>query len=409
MREGYKDTPIGMIPEDWEVKKLGDVANLIMGQSPSSESYNEDGAGLYLVQGNADIKNRKTSPRIWTSEVTKECAYGDIIMTVRAPVGAIARSHHRSCIGRGVCAINSKSIDINFLYYYLVNYEPKWKSLEQGSTFTAVNGKDILGIDVPFPAIHEQTKVASILSTVDDKIDAINERITHTRQLKNGLMQRLLTRGIGHTKFKDSPLGEIPESWECVRSFDAFELLHGYQFRDYDFTEEGIPIIKIGQITSRGLIDLSDPSYIYSGRLGEFEDKIIRNGDVLMALTGATLGKSCIVKNLTVIALQNYRVGKFEPKNNKVLKPFLFFLINSPLILNQIFGKVNEAAQGNIGKSDFERLHIPVPPKPEQQRISEILSSVDDKLEVLQEKKTEYEQLEKGLMQQLLTGKMRVI
>jgi len=192
----FKDSLLGEIPESWVVKRLGDVANVNMGQSPSSDSYNENGDGLYLVQGNADIKNRRTSPRIWTSEITKECAVGDIIMTVRAPVGAVARSFHRACIGRGVCAINSKSIDINFLYYYLIDYGSKWGSLEQGSTFTAVNGKDILGIKIPFPPSEEQSKIASIFSTADEKLDAQQEKKSEYEKLKAGLMQQLLTGNI---------------------------------------------------------------------------------------------------------------------------------------------------------------------------------------------------------------------
>ena len=127
----------------WENKRLGDVTIITMGQSPSSSSYNENGIGSYLIQGNADIKNRKSSPRQWTSEPTKFCDIGDTLMTVRAPVGAIAKSTHHACIGRGVCSIKPKNLDNEFLYQFLLSYESKWKALEQGSTFTAVNGNDI--------------------------------------------------------------------------------------------------------------------------------------------------------------------------------------------------------------------------------------------------------------------------
>ena len=92
---------------EFEYKKLGDVSNVIMGQSPDSKSYNENREGYYLIQGNADIKNRISSPRQWTNMPTKTCEIGDVILTVRAPVGAVAKSLHNACIGRGVCVIRN--------------------------------------------------------------------------------------------------------------------------------------------------------------------------------------------------------------------------------------------------------------------------------------------------------------
>jgi type I restriction enzyme S subunit len=96
---------IRKIPEGWEEKELIKVATIKMGQSPSSDNYNDEGRGVYLIQGNADCNNRKTSPRVWTTQITKTCDIGDIIMTVRAPVGAISKCLHYACIGRGVCSI----------------------------------------------------------------------------------------------------------------------------------------------------------------------------------------------------------------------------------------------------------------------------------------------------------------
>lgn len=180
--------------EKWEKISLDKLALIIMGQSPSSEAYNEIGNGLPLIQGNADIKSRKTAPRIYTTETTKLCRVGDIILTVRAPVGAVAKSLHDSCIGRGVCALRANSINNELLYYLLLDYEPKWKSLEQGSTFTAVNSSDIKNLEFNI-AINplEQKKIASVLSAVDQEIESLSSRLTRSQQQKKGLMQKLLT------------------------------------------------------------------------------------------------------------------------------------------------------------------------------------------------------------------------
>jgi len=177
---------------DWEEKKLGDIATINMGQSPESSTYNSDGIGYYLIQGNADISNRKTSPRNWTSNPTKLCDIGDLILTVRAPVGAIAKSNHKACIGRGVCSIKNNTIsNIEFIYQFLLDFEKRWVRLEQGSTFTAVSGKDIKSIEIKLPSIKEQTKIANFLSDIDVKIEALNTKIENSKTFKKGLLQQL--------------------------------------------------------------------------------------------------------------------------------------------------------------------------------------------------------------------------
>ena len=176
----------------WEMKKLGEVCEVIMGQSPSFNSYNSDEIGIPLIQGNADIRNRLSNPKNWTTEKTKECKIGDLILTVRAPVGAVAKSIHNACIGRGVCAIKNNSKSINeFIYQFLLDYETKWSSLEQGSTFTAVSGLEIKKLEIPIPSLPEQTKIANFLSSLDEKINSTNNQITKTQEWKKGLLQQM--------------------------------------------------------------------------------------------------------------------------------------------------------------------------------------------------------------------------
>jgi type I restriction enzyme S subunit len=172
----------------------GEIADVNMGQSPDSASYNENHQGLPLIQGNADIKDRKSSPRIWTSEPTKTCEIGDLILTVRAPVGSVARSLHQACIGRGVCSINSKKCDLDLIYHLLMLLEPAWKNLEQGSTFSAVNSKDIKGLKLVLPrSLDEQQKIATVLSAIDKEIELLKQKLTNLTDQKKGLMQKLLT------------------------------------------------------------------------------------------------------------------------------------------------------------------------------------------------------------------------
>lgn len=177
---------------DWEEKKLGEVAIITMGQSPESKSYNTELQGMLLIQGNADIKERVTLPRQWTNEPTKTCKIGDLILTVRAPVGSIAKSKHNACIGRGVCSItNKKNSVLEFVYQFLLSYETKWASLEQGSTFSAVSGSDIKSLKLNLPTLLEQQKIANFLLGIDGKIEQVNGELVKTQEFKKGLLQQM--------------------------------------------------------------------------------------------------------------------------------------------------------------------------------------------------------------------------
>jgi type I restriction enzyme, S subunit len=180
---------------EWKSYQLSQIANITMGTSPKSESYNNNKEGLPLLQGNADIKNRVSSPRIWTTEITKECYPTDILISVRAPVGTIAISLHHACIGRGLASVKAKSkILPTYLYQLLLFFEPKWSRLSQGSTFDSVNSGDIKSCIFSIPLmILEQEKIASVLSAADTEISNLEKQLAAYKQQKRGLMQQLLT------------------------------------------------------------------------------------------------------------------------------------------------------------------------------------------------------------------------
>lgn len=177
--------------EPWEVKKLGEVCEIIMGQSPLSAHYNQIGNGLPLVQGNADIDNRRTIIRNYTSQITKRGKVGDIIMSVRAPVGEIAISTFECCLGRGVCAIRAKN---DYLYHYLIYSEKNWGQFSTGSTFDSVNSNQVNDFSIALPkSLSEQTRIATILSDMDAELEALEQQLAKARQIKQGMMQELLT------------------------------------------------------------------------------------------------------------------------------------------------------------------------------------------------------------------------
>lgn len=170
--------------------RLGQIANVIMGQSPSSTSYNEQMEGMPLIQGNGDIEGRNTHPRMYTTQPTKICKKGDILISVRAPVGSVSRSSMNACIGRGMCAVDA-GIYQNYVYQYLIYFEGKWGKVSQGSTFESISGDEIRKLKTLIP--DNMQHIEKILSTADREIDLLRQDIEQEKQKKKALMQLLLT------------------------------------------------------------------------------------------------------------------------------------------------------------------------------------------------------------------------
>jgi len=176
---------------EWEVKRLGDVAEIVMGQSPSSAFYNTEGVGLPLIQGNADVRARWAIKRVFTSQITKRGLAGDILMSVRAPVGEVSRTSFEVCLGRGVCAIRHSG---EFLYHALIALETTWAKHSKGSTFDSVNSTDVKALELAFPpAPNEREAIADVLTDIDLECENLEARLGKARQIKKGMMQELLT------------------------------------------------------------------------------------------------------------------------------------------------------------------------------------------------------------------------
>ena len=176
---------------EWVEKTLGEISKINMGQSPLSANYNNDGIGLPLVQGNADIKNRKTIIRNYTSQITKTADANDIIMSVRAPVGEVATTKFNCCIGRGVCSIKYPN---GFLYHFLIYFEPSWAQFSTGSTFDSINSNQLKELEMSIPnTSEEQQGIAQILSDMDAEITQLETKKEKYQAIKKGMMQELLT------------------------------------------------------------------------------------------------------------------------------------------------------------------------------------------------------------------------
>ena len=182
------------IPEDWELQNTSSIMKITMGQSPPSESYNEDQKGLPFFQGVTDFGTMYPKPTVWCSDSRKIAEKNSILFSVRAPVGEINLTITKCCLGRGVAALNPLENDLQYCYYLVNQNKNRFSVFSQGTTYDAINKDEIAKTKLPFTGnIQEQQKIASILSNVDSKIQKLQEYKSKLESIKKGLMQKLLT------------------------------------------------------------------------------------------------------------------------------------------------------------------------------------------------------------------------
>jgi type I restriction enzyme S subunit len=191
--------------------------------------------------------------------------------------------------------------------------------------------------------------------------------------------------------------------WREEKLSQHIGLRHGYQFRETDFTETGIQVIKIGNVTANGLNLESDVSFVSVARTKEFENITLAEGDILMSLTG-NIGRVVEVKNLqNKILFQNYRVGVFYPLTDEVYKPFIKWILSSDQILRQLNTHANQSAQANFGKQDLDKLKFRIPSISAQRKITRILSTADAVIEKTQAAIAKYKAIKQGMLHDLFT------
>ncbi len=173
----------------WEQRKLGDVVQITMGQSPDGSTYSDEPSDYILVQGNADLQNGWVCPRIWTTQITKKADAGDLIMSVRAPAGAMGKTAYNAVIGRGVAAIKGNE----FIYQLLVKMDTDgfWKTLSCGSTFESLNSDNIKNAEVKIPTTAEQIKIGGLFQYLDNLITLHQRKCDQLGNIKKALLEKM--------------------------------------------------------------------------------------------------------------------------------------------------------------------------------------------------------------------------
>ena len=384
--------------------RLGDenVCQIIMGQSPPSYTYNKTQEGLPFLQGNMEFGEIYPSPSIYCSKPIKIAEENDVLISVRAPVGEVNISTSRVCIGRGLAALRCKSDKTNdlFLFYYLKHMRNKFENISAGSTFKAIKKNDLDQLGIILPPLPEQKKIAEILSTMDQAIEKVNEAIEKTQRLKKGLMQELLTEGIGHKEFKDTEIGRIPKEWMIAELSQIGNVITGTtpSTKVKTYWGKGFPFVTPTDFSEKKYVDQTERMVTNQGA----ETARIIPKDSIMVVCIASVGE--VAMALTE-CITNQQINTIVC-NQGTDRDYVYYIM--------VFGKsrlkrwAGITTSPIIKKSLFEKFPIPLPPLLEQQKISEILSAVDGRLELLNKRKERLERIKKGLMNDLLTGKVRV-
>ena len=234
------------IEETWSSEKLGNLCKITMGQSPSSKNYSKNSNDTILIQGNADLISGKIVPRIYTSEITKLSYPGDIILTVRAPVGDLAINEFDSCIGRGVCSIKGNK----FIYYYLESLKDKhvWERLSQGSTFESVNSNDIKNLNLKIPSNSTQNHIINFFTAIDTKIELLQKKHGEYIRFKQYLMQNIFA-----DKSAEKLRFNFNDAWKTVKIKDIFDERSEKGFLDLELLSVTLNdgVIKRSEIESK--------------------------------------------------------------------------------------------------------------------------------------------------------------
>lgn len=416
---GYRQTELGLIPVDWNVVKLFEVGDIISGGTPDTKNKDFwDGeiswctpTDITALKGYKYIS--KTDRTISELGLKKSSATLlpelSLIVCTRATLGDCAINKIPLSTNQGFKSIiPNRNWDVSFLYYIINSIKDKIKKLANGSTFLEISKKIFEDIDIQAPPLPEQQKIAEIFSTVDHKIIIIEEQIQETQQLKKGVMQTLLTKGIGHTKFKASPFGDIPESWEVKELNQLINPIRPIRYgivQTGENVNDGIPCLRVVDFSASRF---NKSLMVRTSQMisNSYKQTILEENDIVFPLRGCIgevrlISKEIVGVNLTRgIALISH--------SERINASYLLWMIRSSRVKKEIQLQINGTTLKEVPIGGLKQILIPVAPFKEQQKIASILSSIDEKIDLLQEKKVEYTHLKKGLMQQLLTGKIRV-
>ncbi|PXY84199.1 restriction endonuclease subunit S [Lactobacillus melliventris] len=376
--------------DEWSEKKLDNVVAVIMGQSPSSSNYHDHQVNhsMILIQGNADIENNKIKPRLWTTQITKETIPNDIILTVRAPVGEVAKNDFDAVIGRGVAALRGN----RFLYYYLenINQIGYWNRISTGSTFMSISSDDIKEVKISLPRCKEQKYIYTFFTKLDKLLDLQQQKIDKLELLKKALLQKLFPKHdakVPELRFKD-----YDQEWEEKKFSSLYKKCNEKNNLSFGSNK----IISVANMYYKKDNVKSDDNYMRTYN-------IFRLGDI--AFEGHkskkfTFGR--FVENTIGDGIVSHVFEVFRPISNGDITYWKYAIHNEDFIARILMkSTVKATMMNNLIAKDFLKQRVPVPQLSEQQKIGNLLSKIDQLIELENKKLQNFQQVKKCLLQNM--------
>lgn len=417
MMKGYKKYKpsgvewIGEIPEHWEVNKLKYRNDAIMGQSPSSDDYNYIGIGLPFIQGNAEFKKLHPEPKLWCETANKVAIADDILVSVRAPIGAVNIADQKIGIGRGLCAIRANQDIYKFLYYHFLILNEELNSIGTGSTYTAISAEEVKNVLLITPPTSEQIAIASFL---DDKTAQIDTLIAKKQKLiellkeeRTAIINQAVTKGISpKVKLKPSGidwLGDIPAHWEVKKLKYLTRILSGFSPEQCQPSESAgtIPYIKVDNLNV-------EHSGIDKTKEFTTEEFIVSfRPSILFPKRGAAIALNKVALVNEPFCMDTNIMG-LELKSDEIEIKFIYYFLKSISLISM----ADTSTIPQINNKHIEPIAIPFLDIREQkevvafienetQCIDATISKIEKEIELLQEYRT-------ALISEVVTGKIRV-
>ena len=368
---------------------LSEVADVTMGQSPKSEYYNSEGQGMPFLQGNRTFGKRYPVFDTYTTMPTKIAKAGDIIMSVRAPVGDLNYTPVDMCLGRGVCGIRMKNGNQDFLFYLLKYYMPQLLNKESGTVFGSVNRNDINGLEIDIPDnVDDQKRISRVLAMLDEKIeenDAINDNLL--QQAQAIFTQEFLN------------VEGIPDGWIESSLLGIADYLNGLamqKFRPKD-DEQGLPVLKIKELR-QGACDAS--SELCSPSIKP--EYIVHDGDVIFSWSGSLLvdfwcGGTCgLNQHLFKVTSGTYDKWFYYAWTNHHLQKFVAIAADMATTM------------GHIKREELSKAVVLIPSQSDYDRIGGLLAPLYDLVIANRIENRKLATLRDELLPQLMSGQLDV-
>lgn len=383
--------------EDWEQRKLGEIVQITMGQSPDGTTYSEEPSKYVLIQGNADLKNGWVVPRIWTTQRTKFADAGDLIMSVRAPAGAMGKTAYDAVIGRGVAAIKGNE----FIFQTLSKMDENgyWKKLAAGSTFESINSDAVRNAEIIIPSDKEQEKIGQYFLNLDNLITLHQRKFDELKTAKTYFLQNMFpAKG---EKVPRIRFHGFTGDWEQRKLNELSALTSSKRIHAKDYVKTGIPFFRGAEISKLGENDvLNNLLYIseltYNGIKKRFG--VPKVNDILITAVG-TLGN--------VFLVNNNKPFYFKDGNLIWLKDiqedakYIYTFLKSPIGQKKVLSTAEGSNQKALTMIKLGEVLIPYPNRKEQKMIGKYFSNLDNLITLQQHKIDQLKTLKKFMLQNL--------